>query len=205
MTTLPADTATTSFVFPRALPLAKLSIQQYDLMIEAGVFEPEDQRQRVELIEGVLLMMSPIGHQHENAVDWLTRWSIENTQADEVRVRIQESLTLPGQSTVPEPDIAWVRSGAYEQSRPAANEVLLVIEVAKSSVAYDLGKKADLYADAEIADYWVANIETQSLIVHRDPAKGRYANITTLQDEQSISPLAKSEACLTVASLFASE
>ncbi len=172
-------------------------------MIDAGVFEGEGPRQRVELIEGVLLQMSPIGHQHENVVDWLTRWSIENTKASEVRVRIQESLALPGQNTVPEPDIAWVRSGVYDQGRPAARDVLLVIEVANTSLAFDLGKKAQLYATAQIADYWVANVETESLIVHRDPVEGMYTKITTLQGEEILQPLAKPDAHFTVASLFA--
>jgi len=172
-------------------------------MIDAGVFEREGPRQRIELIEGVLLQMSPIGHEHENAVDWLARWSFDNTKADEVRVRIQESLALPGQRTVPEPDIAWVRSGAYDKGRPAASEVLLVVEVAKTSVAHDLGKKAELYAAAEIAEYWVADLKTRSLVVHRDPADGRYASITTLRGAETLSPLAKPDASLSVASLFA--
>jgi len=203
MTALPANTTATGFALPNITPLAKLSIEQYDLMIGAGVFEREGPRQRIELIEGVLLQMSPIGHDHENVVDWLARWSFDSTKADEVRVRIQESLALPGQRTVPEPDIAWVRSGAYDKGRPAASEVLLVVEVAKTSVAYDLGKKAELYAIAEISDYWVANLETRSLVVHRDPSDGRYASITTLRGEQTLSPLAKPDAGLTVASLFA--
>jgi len=231
MTTLPANTTATSFAIPIASPLAELSIEQYDLMIDAGVFEREGPRQRIELIEGVLLQMSPIGHEHENAVDWLARWSFDNTKADEVRVRIQESLALPGQRTVPEPDIAWVRSGAYDKGRPAASDVLLVVEVAtgpsqhqvegiqrpkeseqpnsfeaccKTSVAHDLGKKAELYAAAEIADYWVADLKTRSLVVHRNPADGRYASITTLRGAEILSPLAKPDASLTVASLFAS-
>jgi Uma2 family endonuclease len=65
--------------------IARFSIRQYDRMIDAGVFECEP-RQRVELLEGVLRRMTPIGHEHENAVDWLARWSFENTEAGEVRI-----------------------------------------------------------------------------------------------------------------------
>jgi len=170
-------------------------------MIEAGVFECET-RQRVELLEGVLSQMTPIGHEHENAVDWITRWSIENTVASDVRIRIQESLSLPEQTSVPEPDVVWVRSAPYTMDRPVADDVLLIIEVAKSSLAVDLGTKALLYADAKIADYWVVNIEKKSIIVHRNPLDGRYSSIVTHHGSQEVHALARPNASLVVAAIF---
>ena len=170
-------------------------------MIDAGVFECEP-RQRVELLEGVLSQMTPIGHEHENAVDWLARWSFDNTEASEVRVRIQESLALPGQKSVPEPDITWVRSGPYGTCRPTANDVLLIIEVAKSSAKFDLSKKAALYAAAGITDYWVANLETKTLVVHRNPKDGQYASIVTHQGNEKVQSLASPNACLVVAEIY---
>ena len=80
MATSSATSASSQAIVTTIPPIAKLSIRQYDRMIDAGVFECEP-RQRVELLEGVLSQMTPIGHEHENAVDWLTRWSIENTGA----------------------------------------------------------------------------------------------------------------------------
>ena len=146
--------------------------------------------------------MTPIGHEHENAIDWLTRWSIENTGASEVRVRIQESLSLPGQTSVLEPDVVWVRSDPYATGRPTADDVLLIIEVAKSSLNVDLGNKASLYADAGVTDYWVADIETKTLIIHRDPKNGRYASIVTHHGNQEAQTLASPDASLVVASIF---
>lgn len=130
------------------------------------------------------------------------RWSFENTLASEVRVRIQESIAIPSQSSVPEPDIAWVRSAAYHAHRPSAEDVLLIIEVAKSSAKVDLGEKGVIYAAAGIADYWVANIETKSLVVHRDPVDGHYTRIVSHDGNNSVQTLAKPKGVLDVAALY---
>lgn len=88
---------------------------------------------------------------------------------------------------MPEPDIAWVREGSYVTGRPEADDALLIIEVGKSSLLVDLGNKALLYADAGIADYWVANIETKVLMVHRNPKAGKYRSIVTHQGKGYLS------------------
>jgi len=201
MSALPETSVPSEAIVAPIPPVAKLSIRQYDRMIDAGVFACEP-RQQVELLEGVLRRMTPIGHEHENAVDWLTRWSIENTHAREVRVRIQESLSLPGQASVPEPDVVWVRKAPYTKGRPTADDVLLVMEVAKSSLNIDLGSKAILYAEAGVADYWVVDITAESLVIHRDPKDGRYNNIETHRGSQQVETLASPNASLTVRSIF---
>src|SRR5438309_4413683 len=102
--------------------------------------------------------MSPMGPLHEQAVDILTEWSITNVPRGIVWVRIQNSIGIPGLDSVPEPDICWVRRRDYSAGRPLAGDILLIIEVSDSSLAYDRGEKANLYAAALIADYWVVNI-----------------------------------------------
>ena len=87
-------------------------------MIECGAFDPRRER-RIELIYGELREMSPPGPTHEDLVDWLARWSMENTKKEEVRVRVQNSIGLPELDSAPQPDIAWVKPKNYRDALPA--------------------------------------------------------------------------------------
>lgn len=131
--------------------VARLSVEEYDRIIATGVFD-HPVRRRVELVRGEIRDMNPIGPLHEDAVDLLAEWSFDSVPRMKVRVRVQNSIGLPELDTVPEPDLAWVRRRAYSRGRPTPRDVLLVIEVADTSLAYDTGEKADLYAAASIGD-----------------------------------------------------
>lgn len=181
--------------------VAHISIEQYDRMIASGVFD----RQRIELIHGELRMMSPIGPSHEYTVDRLNRLSIECTPRDRVLVRIQNSIELPGSVSVPEPDIVWARNRSYLKSRPKAADVLLLIEVADTSLEYDPGEKAELYAKARIADYWIINLVDGCVEVFRDPARGRYRSLQTFEPGEKIRPLAFPKIALAVDDLIPRE
>ena len=124
--------------------------------------------------------MNPIGSRHEVIVDRLTEWSFANLPKGKVRVRIQNSIGLPALESAPEPDLAWVARRDYSRGRPVAEDVLLVIEVADSSLGFDTGEKADLYAAAGIADYWVVDVAAQRIEVRREPVAGRYASVSTV-------------------------
>jgi len=154
----------------------QITIVQYDDMIAQGVFEPSEEH-RVELLEGKIVPMSPIGNLHEIMVDSLNEWSFREGPADQVIVRIQNSLGLPGTNSVPQPDIAWVRRRSYARGRPQADDALLVVEVAESSLSKDRGRKARLYARAGIADYWIVNIPDRSIEVRREPRNGTYQSV----------------------------
>jgi len=168
------------------------TIAQYDRMIAGGVFDAR-QRQRLELIRGEIRQMNPIGPMHEEVVDRLTEWSMENVSRNEVRVRVQNSIGLPALESAPEPDLAWVARRNYSRGRPKAKDVLLVIEVAESSLDYDCGEKAALYAEAGIRDYWVVNLVERVVEVRRDPAEGGYRTITRHSGDDEIRPLAMPE------------
>ena len=180
----------------------RLTIADFDRMIEEGFFAPAPKRQRVELIEGELRQMSPIGPPHERLVDQLNRWSCANTPEGTVAVRIQESIGIPQLDSVPEPDVVWARERDHAAGRSLAGEVLLVIEVADSSLAYDRGKKADIYAAAAIADYWVVNVRDRCIEVFRQPEAGRYAIHEIVRAPDAVHPLAFPEVALPVGNLF---
>ncbi len=181
--------------------VAQITIRQYDRMIAKGVFDGPS-RQRVELIYGELRMLSPIGPTHEDVVDELVAWSVESVSLNEIRLRIQQSVGLPALTSVPEPDVAWVRYQRYHKARPKAEDVLLLIEAARSSLRYDLGEKALLYAKARIADYWVVNLRRRCVVVFRDPFRGKYRSTTEFEIDDKIHPLAFPRVTLSVARLF---
>jgi len=181
--------------------IAHLSLAQYDRMIEAGVFD-QGKRQRIEFIRGEIRDMNPIGSVHEVVVDRLTEWSFENLPKGKVWVRVQNSIGIPLLESAPEPDLAWVARRDYSRGRPTAADVLLVVEVAESSLAYDRGEKADLYAEAGIAEYWVVNIPDRSVEVRREPRAGRYASLQAVRGDAEVRPLAMPELVLRPGILF---
>ena len=176
------------------------SYDQYDLMVSSGVFDGKH-RQRVELIRGDIRPMSPIGAMHEVLVDRLAEWSFLNAPREQVWVRVQNSIGLPALESVPQPDIAWVARKAYSDERPQAEDVLLIVEVADSSLRYDTGEKAQLYAEAGIRDYWVVDARHRPIIIFRDADQGRYQNPGS-EATGTVSPLEFPQAILEVAELF---
>lgn len=179
----------------------RITLAEYERMISAGAFEGGLIRPRIELIDGELREMSPINEPHAGAVTTLTEWSIENRPKDLVLVRVQCPIAIPDRESAPEPDIAWVARKDY-RSYPNPGDILLIIEVADSSLPYDCGEKADLYASAGIADYWVVNIADRSTEVFRQPQNGHYVAHEVFKAQDAIHPLAFPDVTLTVAILF---
>ncbi len=175
--------------------IARLSLAEYDRMIAAGVFDERDKR-RLELIRGELREMTPPGPEHDDLIDLLGEWSHAVVRPDDVRVRVQNSVGLPSLESAPQPDVAWVVKRSYRHARPTATDVLLIIEVAQSSLAYDRGEKAGLYAEAGIADYWIVNDREQCVEVYREPEAGRYRSVQTFRGDQEVRPLALPDAAL---------
>jgi Uma2 family endonuclease len=178
--------------------IAQISLAEYQRMTEAGVFDGR----RLEYIRGEIREMSPKGDRHENMVDWLNDWSHEVLRAKPVRVRVQNSIRLPAMQSVPEPDLAWVVRRNYSRGKPQPEDVYLLIEVAESSLGYDLGEKAELYAQAGISEYWVVDLTAQRVVVHREPAQHRYRSVNSASGNQELRPLAFPEITLSLRSLF---
>jgi Uma2 family endonuclease len=147
-------------------------------LAEAGQFG----QRRVQLLEGVVVEMSPMGNAHAEMMAALTR-SLVKSVPDELRVRVQLPLAIDEESE-PEPDLAVVRHVPRRPELPGT--ALFVIEVADSSRALDLGLKAALYARAKIAEYWVIDLSKNELVVHRTPRAGRYTSVQTHGGDQRV-------------------
>ncbi len=160
----------------------RLTVDQYHRMAETGVLEPDA---RVELIEGELLDMAPIGTRHWSAVSRLNRLLVQ-ALGERAVVSIQQSIRLD-RYTEPEPDVAVLkpRDDFYSGALPTGRDALLVIEVAESSPAYDLRTKARLYATHGVPAYWVVDLAGGRLHCFTAPDGGSF------RDEQSAAELGR--------------
>lgn len=180
----------------------RFTVAEFDRMIEKRIFD-ERPEQRLELVHGQIRVIPLPSPPHCYVIDLLNYWSVDNAPRDQVHVRNQNPLGIPALDSVPLPDVAWMKSGDYRRKRPEARDVLLLIEVSESSLAYDRGEKAELYAAAGLKDYWVVNLHDSCVEVHRRPRSGEYRNIEVFGTGQSISPLAFPDVTLEVDTLFA--
>lgn len=176
----------------------RVTLSEFDRMIERGVFD--EARRRIELLRGELRQVPVPSPFHEDVVDLLGEWSTQHLPR--VRVRVQNSIGIPPSDSAPQPDVAWVERKSYRRRRPLPAEVLLLIEVADSSLADDRFVKGPLYAAAGIAEYWIANLPGRCIEVHRNPAGGKYNDVRSYAIGEDISPRAFPDLKLPVAFLF---
>jgi Uma2 family endonuclease len=151
-------------------PVRPLRRVEYDKLVSLGTFEGE----RVELIAGELRRMSPIGPPHMATVDRLTELLVL-ALAGRARVRIQGSFAA-GDLSEPEPDVSVLPLGDYDSAHPEVAH--LIIEVADSSLRYDRGEKAQLYALCGVQEYWVVNLIERVVETHRQPGAAGYEHVS---------------------------
>jgi Uma2 family endonuclease len=169
-------------------------------MGDAGIF----QGQRVQLIEGSIIEMSPQEHPHGAGID-LTRAALEVAFGRGYWFRNQLPLKLSDISE-PEPDLAVVAGGPRDwKDHPTTCELL--VEVSDSTLDFDLKTKAELYAKALIPEYWVVDLVHRQLIVHRQPKRprsgaARYEVVTVFESDAAVKPLAKPRSSVKVADLL---
>ena len=158
------------------------------------------------LIDGEVLAMAPMNSDHANGILFALQ-QLQLAFGSGFTVRPQLPLDL-SQTTEPEPDIAVVVGSARSHSSTPTTAVM-ILEVADSSLSFDLGDKANLYAAAGIADYWVVDVARRRVHVHRDPIRDatrrfghRYDTCTVHVAGESVSPLAAPHATVLVADLL---
>lgn len=179
----------------------RISLDEYLQMIDGDAFHALGDR-RIELIYGELREMSPPGPDHSGSIDWVNEWSILSPPRGLVTVRVQNPIAIPPLDSAPQPDVAWAKRRDYRDRFPLPDEVLLCIEVALSSLDYDCGEKADLYAAAGIQDYWVVDLEHRLIHVFREPAPSGYGERREIRVGDELNPLAFPNVSLRVAELF---
>ena len=141
-------------------------------MGEAGIFTEDD---RVELIDGEIVEMTPIGALHAGLVSRLTELLVTRL-AGRAHVSVQNPVRLDPH-TEPQPDlvVARRRKAFYTDRHPEPGDILLVIEVADSSLRYDRLEKAPRYGRAGIPEMWLVDVDAAAVIVHTDPGPDGYA------------------------------
>ena len=163
--------------------LRPITTDEYHQMIAASIIHEDA---RVELILGQIFNMAAKG----------TRHTVANTElmgelllllAKKAKIRCQEPIALPN-NTEPEPDIviAKLRSDNYVNSHPSPSDIILVIEVANSSLDFDRNTKANLYAAAGIQEYWIVNLIDNRLEIYRQPNSTIYTEIRIISSTDSV-------------------
>ena len=164
------------------------SVESYHQMAAAGLLSEMD---RVELIEGELLDMAPIGSKHSNWVNRLSQSFVLQAQRRYV-VSIQNPVIL-GDRNEPQPDLMLLRPGSYMNALPTATDVLLIVEVSDTTLDYDRDVKLNLYARHNIPEVWLLDVFRNELLVHREPVDGLYRLMRRLSANDVACPEAAPE------------
>jgi Uma2 family endonuclease len=165
----------------------RFTVDDYHRMAKAGILTEDD---RVELIEGQIVEMAPIGRRHASRVDRLNRL-LQRLVGDKAIVRVQGPVRLDPYSE-PQPDLALLRprDDFYEAAHPGPADILLLVEVADSSVVYDRGTKLLIYARAGIPEVWLEDLTRNGIEVYRSPSPQGYQQTHRVGRGQRIAPQA---------------
>ena len=177
----------------------RLTVDQYYRMAEAGIFKEDD---RVELIEGEIIDMPPIGIDHAYFVNRLTSLFIQSVGL-QANVSSQNPIRLNSRSE-PQPDIALLRyrDDFYRHAHPRPEDIILLVEVSDTTLRYDTEVKLPLYARHEIPEVWIVDLEHQRLEVFRRPEEGVYLKLFSPNLDETIAPIGLAEARVNLRNLF---
>lgn len=174
--------ATDTMVEPKR---RRFTIEEYHRMIEVGIFRDDE---RAELIEGEIIEMSPIGRLLAGTVDRITDVFFRRL-GDRAGVRVSGPILFIDLVSEPQPDITLLirRPDFYTGGHPEPGDILLVVEVMDSSVAFDHRVKLPLYARAGVAEVWLVNVNTHRIEGYRLPRPQGYAESRVFQDDDRLS------------------
>ncbi len=164
-------------VYPRR---HRITVEEFQRMGEAGIFAEDE---RVELIEGEIFEMAPVGAKHADCLSRLVRVFVKGSEA---LVRVQDPIRLSEQSE-PQPDLALVKNQSYAQAHPGPEDVLLLIEVADTSLAYDRTVKLPLYARHGIPEVWLVDLTQSRIEVYRQPSPSGYLEVKEAKPGERLS------------------
>lgn len=164
-----------------------ITVERYDQMITAGVLHEDE---HLELLGGEIIEMSPIGIPHAVCVNRLNKL-FNRSLAEEIIVSVQNPIRLDMFSE-PEPDIALLqpRQDFYAGGHPEPEDIMLLVEVAETSLEYDREQKLPRYAQAGIAEVWIVNLFEQQIEVHQRPSPQGYQHTVIVKGAETVSPAA---------------
>lgn len=154
-----------------ALPVHALTVADVDAMLAAGILE---ENSRIELLDGVLVEMSPQGPPHAYALRKLIMLSGPVVAAAGLELSVQGPVDVGSPITLPEPDFAIVPKTPIDRHPTGA---LLVVEMGNTSLRMDLGPKARIYAEGGVPEYWVLDVKRREIVVHREPSGSRWGHV----------------------------
>jgi Uma2 family endonuclease len=177
----------------------RFGLEAYDEMIARGILTSDD---RVELLAGEIVEMSPIGSPHAACVKRLNRL-FSLTLGERAIIGVQDPIALPPDSE-PEPDITVLRAREdfYAQAHPRASDVLLLIEVADSSIRLDQLVKLPIYAAAGIVEVWIVDLVSNQIEAYTRPEQGTYREKRIVRDEAMLTPVAVPELSVRVSDVL---
>ena len=175
-----------SYATSQAMQRRLFTVNDYHQMVVAGILSEDD---RVELLNGEVVEMSPVSPSHVSVVNRLCRVFSRRCD-DDVIVSIQNPIQL-NEHWAPQPDLALLRARPdfYSLTLAQPEEVLLVVEVASSSAEKDRMVKEPAYANAGIVEYWIVNVPQDVIEVFTQPASGGYKTIKQVKRGEKLSPL----------------
>ncbi len=180
-----------TFAGARVRPIKR---EEFEKLCALGAFDDE----RVELLFGRIVEMSPPSPEHDGTLDELLD-RLFVVLRDRARVRVQSGF-LASDESLPLPDLAVVPRRSYRQRHP--DEAFLIVEVSYSSLRKDRGPKALLYARAGVPEYWVVNVEEGVVEVHTEPSHDGYARVTLRRPGEAIALVAFPDVCVEVATIL---
>jgi Uma2 family endonuclease len=153
----------------RVLATYRFTTDEYHRLGQAGILNEDD---RVELLNGDLVVREPVGGEHRTLVDSLTILFAGRIGQARYRIGIQNPISLDAHSE-PQPDVV-LYAASVRGRHPGPEEIFLLIEVADTSLAYDQGPKLEAYARAGVSEVWIIDVERRRIWVYRNPVEGRY-------------------------------
>lgn len=164
----------------------RLTVAEYYRMGETGILAPDA---RVELIEGEIIDMPPIGSPHASTVFFISD-RLRDIVKSIAFVWVQNPIRL-SQHSEPQPDVALLRPrlDLYHSSHPTSADVFLIVEVADTSLAYDTQIKLPLYAHHGIPEVWLVDLPNRRLIIHRTPTAAGFQDVQTVTGLSAVTPL----------------
>jgi Uma2 family endonuclease len=159
------------------------TVSEYHKMIEAGVFHEDD---RIELLGGEIVAMSPIGSRHAACVNRLNRLFMKRL-GDQAIVAVQNPIEISEESE-PQPDLTLLKSRPdfYSAAHPKPSDIYLLVEVADTTASYDRRVKLPFYARAGITEVWLIDLEAQQVEVYREPSAQGYRQMQIVERGQSL-------------------